>query len=464
MSLQGDPDSSPLSPTDAAAASRELLLEKLVSMSTTDIGNLLLATQIQAAAAPQPGPGAASPAVIPPAEIRQAKFKELYKNISQKSKLKPFSPSDDPREWLDVFEEEITSLAQNICGIDLATESLTDREFVELLRCKITNSVRKEILQKFDTFEPKLTFETVTKKQIADLLKEQFGAKEPDMSSFLTAFGPNRFKKTPEMPVKNFFCLWIDQLPPCLSPKTDQERIKAVDLMRRSAFYHSLDDKYLQEELSKVKESEQTLAKFREVAEIAEARRKHHQDIADKSDFINPKSDIGISKAEFYAARGRGGRRRGWNGVHRGVSADPGWPGRTPVGFQVPNSNVTPQSPPPPPSRGASRGRGQPRTDRNFDPTITCFKCYAIGHKANRCPNSNYYGSPPHRFSSDNSKVSVDEEYISSGDEYDMKKCHFPDVNSFKLNVVFKWAFGEEKGLGPCHKQSKSFNPLCACT
>ena len=57
------------------------------------------------------------------------------------------------------------------------------------------------------------------------------------------------------------------------SPRTEIEKDNFIDLIRRVAFYHSLDDIFLQKELSNIKESDQTLNKFHQEAMNAESRR-----------------------------------------------------------------------------------------------------------------------------------------------------------------------------------------------
>ena len=113
------------------------------------------------------------------------------------------------------------------------------------------------------------------------------------------------------MRVRNFFCHWNEQLPLCVSPKTEPDRIKFVDLIKRTAFYHALDDSYLQKELSKIKESDQSLLKFQEEAINAEARRNHHRDVTEKSNILDATSELSVSKCDYYNQKGRNYRRGG---------------------------------------------------------------------------------------------------------------------------------------------------------
>ena len=199
-------------------------------------------------------------------ELRQSQFSKLYEHMLSKSRLVPFKSTDDPIPWLENFNDYICRTAKNLCKINLVTQPLTDTEFVELLHIKLEYSVRTELDQKFDTLVPKLTWDKVKKTQITELLIAQFGTKEPEMSCLLNAFGPDRFKKAKDMAVKNFHPKWKEQLPKCLVPKTEEERVKLADLVLRTSSYHSLDDPYLQEECSKIPEDEQSIDKFYQAA------------------------------------------------------------------------------------------------------------------------------------------------------------------------------------------------------
>ena len=118
------------------------------------------------------------------------------------------------------------------------------------------------------------TWPTVSKQDIKDLLCAEFGLKESKVSEVLIQFGPNRYKKPNDMGVATFYHRWAAQLPGCMRPTTPEENKDFVDLIKRSLFYLNLDSQYLQEELCKIKEEEQTLPKFLEEAVKAEAHKK----------------------------------------------------------------------------------------------------------------------------------------------------------------------------------------------
>ena len=85
----------------------------------------------------------------------------------------------------------------------------------------------------------------MSKDQLHKCLLDEFGPRESDVSAVLLQFGSGRCKKTSEMSVSEYFHLWQERIPDCMSPSTDQERINFVDLIMRSMFYLCLEDTYL---------------------------------------------------------------------------------------------------------------------------------------------------------------------------------------------------------------------------
>ena len=69
------------------------------------------------------------------------------------------------------------------------------------------------------------------------------------MGEVLLQFGPGLLKKTSEMSVASFTHEWLEQLPDCMVPTTEDEHKAFADLIKRCLFYYCLDDLYLQKEL-----------------------------------------------------------------------------------------------------------------------------------------------------------------------------------------------------------------------
>lgn len=348
-------------------------------------------------------------ASIPPQNPNNAvKWSNIYK-MMQKSKLTSFSAfgKDNIRDFLEKFYDDLAASARNLCEWDLDTSPLSDAQYSELLQIKLEYTVKKDVVLKFNSYNPKLTWKTVTRAKLNAILLELYSNKEPQISSVLKAFSANRFKKAPEMSVETFNCKWQEQMPLCFFPETETEKDNFVDLIHRTIYFHALDDKGLQKELSNVAESEQSLAKFHAEAIKAESRRIHYNDTAEKTGSLDASSDISVNRSEYVPnryvnnrARGRGNRGN-WRGSARGR----GRGGMTPAQASGGGATVTPMSQTQVP-QGAARGRGASKQKRYMP---RCYNCHVVGHTVDKCPER-YYDAPG------NSKMSVEEYYEEEED------------------------------------------------
>ena len=126
----------------------------------------------------------------------------------------------------------------------------------------------------------------------------EFGKKESDVSAILIQFGPNRFKKLPDMSVATFYHKWNDQLPPCMEATDDNADNKFMDLVKRSLFYFCLDDEYLQEQLCQLKDDNLTLKKFFDEACLAEQRKKSYNEIKASGSQLDSSGGISVNRWE----------------------------------------------------------------------------------------------------------------------------------------------------------------------
>ena len=112
----------------------------------------------------------------------------------------------------------------------------------------------------------------------------------------------------------------------CLKPATEAERIKLVDLLHRTLFYHSLDDAYLLQKLCEIVESDQNLNKFHEIA-ITAGQREHYHDATQRDSVLDSSNSVEVNKVEnksSWQPRGHGstaGGRPGTAGPGGGASA-----------------------------------------------------------------------------------------------------------------------------------------------
>ena len=115
----------------------------------------------------------------------------------------------------------------------------------------------------------------------------EFGIKHTDVASVLSQFGPSRLSKSSDQTVSEFYYDWHSQIPNIMKPSTDDEYKNLADLILRAMFYISLNDKYLQQALSDLKDDNPTLKTYLDEAVSAESKRKCFQDIAVSSSCLD---------------------------------------------------------------------------------------------------------------------------------------------------------------------------------
>ena len=195
-----------------------------------------------------------------PVAVRASAVSRVALGLRKSQKLKDFKhcQESDIKKWLRMFDIEIEAI-KKIAGIN---GNLERQEYVDLLKDKLDYQVLRRLETAFPARDPVLRWDTVTKAQLHKCLLDEFGPRESDVSAVLLQFGSGRCKKTSEMSVSEYFHLWQEQIPDCMSPSTDQERIKFVDLIRRSLFYYGLEDTYLQQQICDHKDDDPSLKKF----------------------------------------------------------------------------------------------------------------------------------------------------------------------------------------------------------
>ena len=236
------------------------------------------------------------PAQQDPQAVRAERIQRLTLGLRKSNKIRDFKDTaeSDIRLWLQRFDFEIAALKVMV-GIN---DDLSRDEIIPLLKDKLDYTIVKRLDSVFTQRNPVLQWNAVTKDQLHKCLIEEFGSKQNDISQVLAQFGPNRFKKSPNMSVSEFYYKWYEQLPEALKPSTDAERINYVDLINRSLFYFCLEDKYIQEQLCNLKEADPKLKTYLDEATAAEARRKSFEEIGTSSSVLDSSSAVSMSK--FY--------------------------------------------------------------------------------------------------------------------------------------------------------------------
>ena len=155
------------------------------------------------------------------AAIRREKLAKLGISLRKSGKVKDFkdAPESKIKEWLKRFDQELLQL-KKLSGID---NNLEREEYIDCIKDKLEYNVVKRLDTVFSTTVPLLTWDQVTKEQLQACLLQEFGSKETDVSAVLLQFGPNRLKKAPEMKVSEFYHLWMEQMPVCMTPTDANE-------------------------------------------------------------------------------------------------------------------------------------------------------------------------------------------------------------------------------------------------
>ena len=155
-------------------------LKLLVARMATENAKLV------AALANQPRAGGAP---VNAAAVRSEKLAKLSLALRKSGKIKDFKDTEDSnvREWLKRFDQELLSL-KKMCGID---DDLQRSEVIDCLRDKLDYSVVRRLDTAFQSKDPVLTWEAVTKAELQAVLMEEYSSKETDVSAVLLQLGPN---------------------------------------------------------------------------------------------------------------------------------------------------------------------------------------------------------------------------------------------------------------------------------
>merc|ERR1712240_399435 len=99
--------------------------------------------------------------------------------------------------------------------------------------------------------------------------------------------------------------------PECLKPQTEAEKDKYIDLMNRSMYFISLDDDYLQKEVSNIKTADPTKKTFFDEVVSAEARLKTYNDISKTTVSAEGSGSIAVSYANAKTGNKAEGNKTG---------------------------------------------------------------------------------------------------------------------------------------------------------
>ncbi|CAL4066310.1 unnamed protein product [Meganyctiphanes norvegica] len=80
--------------------------------------------------------------------------------------------------WLRYLDMEIDDIGTGICNLNLDEYPLSHSEYMKILCIKLDHAVISKIMQIFSSHTPVLTWDTVTKVQIHNILLKEYSNKE----------------------------------------------------------------------------------------------------------------------------------------------------------------------------------------------------------------------------------------------------------------------------------------------
>ena len=292
-----------------------------------------------------------------------AKYERVLNEFRKSIKVKEFSPVvmtvDD---WIQSVIDEVKIIALSK-GFDMTT--LTDKQRIYIVLSKLP----QKIVQQLDAYckrEDK-TFDTVSYKRFEELFQKYGGVSVPAVTSVMNLFGIDRNKRNKDLPMLHHVLDFDNKLPTCVTPKDELESLqKFADLIKRSAFFASIDCPEIRKALMKIPESEATYLEFTKVAQETDELMRGQKKCAEtmeKMDGAKHETTTSVLKLESNSEpkgvshnykRGRGGNRGG--SYNRGGSH---------------GSN-----------RGGNRNQSHNKDQSSSQSEITCSSCGANGHKS----------------------------------------------------------------------------------
>ena len=225
-----------------------------------------------------PGVSAPVAVTVQPAQVeadvvRAEKVQKLAMCMRKSNRIKVFRHTNDSdiRKYIKKFDEELKSLKPMV-GIN---NDLTRAEYVPLFRAALDFNVLERVEQVFvqDANNIK-TWAAISIDDLHKLMVSEFGVKYTDVANVLQQFGPSRLQKSADKSVSEFYFEWYQNIPDIMKPTTNDEYKAFADLIHRAMYYISLDDTYLQQALSDLKDPTPTLKSYLEETIAAESRRK----------------------------------------------------------------------------------------------------------------------------------------------------------------------------------------------
>ena len=229
----------------------------------------------------------------PQSTKRKEQIQNLVLNFRKTNRLKQFKGNSESD--IDLFLKKFTEeLNTNKLLVGLSSD-LTRDEYVPLFRSCLEYAVVERVDQVL--LAKNKTWDNVTIEQLKTYMKSEFGSRQTDVANVLKMWGPSRLTKRKDETAADHYFRFKQGFPECLKPQTDAEKDKYIDLMNRSMYFISLDDDYLQKEVSNLKIADPTEKDFFDEAVSAEARLNTYNDISKTTVSAEGSGSIAVSYA-----------------------------------------------------------------------------------------------------------------------------------------------------------------------
>merc|ERR1712175_13848 len=227
----------------------------------------------------------------PQSAKRKEQFQTLVFNFRKTNRLKQFkgNSESDIDLFFKKFHEELNT---NKILVGLSSD-LTRDEYVPLFRLCLEFVVVERIDQVL--LAKGKTWDNVTIEELKSYMKSEFGSRQTDVANVLKMWGPSRLTKRKDETAADHYFRFNQGFPECLKPVTAEEKDKYIDLMNRSMYFISLDDDYLQKEVSNLKTANPTIKTYYDEVVSAEGRLNTYNDITKSSTSTDPSGVIAVS-------------------------------------------------------------------------------------------------------------------------------------------------------------------------
>merc|ERR1712240_729470 len=182
-------------------------------------------------------------------------------------------------------------------------------EYVPLFRSCLEYAVVERVAQVL--LAKNKTWANVSIEELKTYMKSEFGSSQTDVANVLKMWGPSRLTKRKDETAADHYFRFKQGFPECLKPQTEAEKDKYIDLMNRSMYYISLDDDYLQKEVSNIKTADPTEKYFFDEVVSAEARLNTYNDISKTTVSAEGSGTIAVSYANAKTGNKAEGNKTG---------------------------------------------------------------------------------------------------------------------------------------------------------